>query len=81
MSWDTASAFNMSDKKQFPQVPAGGNAIRDILEDISLSPDRTLTMIPMQMHVHLTSEHSWDGMLVRRTARHPHPCSLYNAPR
>jgi hypothetical protein len=65
MDWDTASAFDMRDKSQFPQVPAGGSAIRDVLEDMSLTPDTMLTMIPRQMHLHMTSEHSWDGMLVR----------------
>jgi hypothetical protein len=67
MDWDTDSAFDMRDKSQFPQVPAGGSAIRDVLEDMPIKPDRTLTMIPKQMHVHITSEHSWDGMLVRCT--------------
>jgi hypothetical protein len=65
MDWDTARAFDMRDKSQFPQVPAGGSAMRDVLEDMSLTPDRMLTMVPRQMHLHTTSEHSWDGMLVR----------------
>jgi hypothetical protein len=65
MDWDTARAFDVRDKSQFPQVPAGGSAIRDVLEDVSLTPDRMLTMIPRQMHLHTTSEHSRDGMLVR----------------
>jgi hypothetical protein len=67
MDWDLASAFDMRDKSQFPQVPAGGSAIRDVLQDMSITPDRMLTMIPKQMHLHMTSEHSWDGMLVRCT--------------
>jgi hypothetical protein len=65
MDWDLASAFDMRDKSQFPQVPGGGSAIRDVLVDMSLTHDRMLTMIPRQMHLHTTSEHSWDGMLVR----------------
>jgi hypothetical protein len=78
MNWDTATAFDMSDKKQFPQVPGGGSAIRDILEDMNLSPDRMLTMIPMNMHLHINTEHSWDGLLVRHTACPLQLCPFYN---
>lgn len=64
MNWDASSAFDITDKTSFPRIPAGGKAIRDVIEHPDTPVDRMLTMVPEQMHWHLTSEHAWDGMLV-----------------
>lgn len=49
----------------FPVVAAGGSGIADVIQDRGVTPDLMLKMIPIQMHWHETSEHSWDGLLVR----------------
>ena len=69
MNWDSSTAFDMSDRSQFPAVPAGGTGLRDALLNPSATPDREVSMIPVQMHWHVTSEHSWQGMLVRPLLR------------
>lgn len=65
MNWDPSTAFNMHDRSQFPAMPAGGSALRYALEHPSATPDRVVSLIPEQMHWHVASEHSWEGMLVR----------------
>eukprot|EP00892_Ulva_mutabilis_P000744 jgi/Ulvmu1/10670/UM066_0054.1 len=63
ITWDPATAFDMDDDTIFPMVAAGGSSIADSILDASITPDRMIKMIPIQLHWHETSEHSWDGML------------------
>lgn len=55
----------MEDDEIFPLLAAGGTGVADVMLDPSVQPDRMVKMIPIQLHWHETSEHSWDGMLVR----------------
>lgn len=64
ITWDTDTAFDMSNNDTFPVLAAGGNGVADVMLDPSVVPDRMVKMIPIQLHWHETSEHSWDGMLV-----------------
>lgn len=64
ITWDAAEAFDMEDNTIFPMVAAGGNGIADVILDPTVKPDRMVKMIPIQLHWHETSEHSWDGLLV-----------------
>lgn len=62
ITWDPATAFDM-DADIFPVVAAGGDGIADVILDRGVTPDRKIKMIPIQLHWHETSEHSWDGLL------------------
>lgn len=63
ITWDPATAFDMDDDTIFPMVAAGGSGIADVILDRNIKPDRMIKMIPIQLHWHETSEHSWDGLL------------------
>jgi hypothetical protein len=52
----------------FPTVAAGGDNISHILLDDTVKPEYRLKMIPIQLHMHVPSEHTWDGMMVRTPA-------------
>lgn len=65
ITWDVNTAFNISDDSIFPLLAAGGNGVMDVVLDPAVQSDRKVKMIPIQLHWHVTSEHAWDGMLVR----------------
>lgn len=65
ITWDVDTAFDIEDDSIFPMLAAGGTGVADVVLDPSVTPDRMLKMIPIQLHWHETSEHAWDGMLVR----------------
>ena len=69
ISWDPLQ-FDLT-LDQFPvvQVGPGATGVASSLETYNPSfpsrPERTLTMVPVQMHWHVVSEHSVDGRYVR----------------
>lgn len=69
ISWDPLQ-FDLT-QPTFPvvQVAAGATGVASSLETYNpaapAAVERTLTMVPVQMHWHVVSEHSLDGKYVR----------------
>lgn len=81
ITWDVATAFDMSDDSIFPMLAAGGSRVADVVLDPSVPVDRRVKLIPLQLHWHETSEHAWDGLLVRPRRSLPamYSCHAYVA--
>lgn len=76
IAWDPVAAFDIANDDIFPMVAAGGDKISDVVLSSDVKADLMLKMVPLQVHWHVTSEHSVGGMLVRTAASYLSPLFL-----